>query len=95
MRGVLDDCFDIAGRGVVVALIQCDGDLKAGDWIVVASKRWRVAGVEMPNYFGRTPPQGTAHKTGALLSGASTAELLPLLGQPFHTERPDLEKSEP
>lgn len=87
MRGTLQACFEISGRGIVVMLTKGDGDLRTGDWLAIDGARWRIMGIEMPNYFGKAPlPEHVRNSIGVMLEGATKAELTPLIGQPFETE---------
>lgn len=86
MRGVLKDCFEISGRGTVVLLDPEgeDGRLLIGDRVSIAGRRWMVAGIEMPNYR-QLPPPDVRRLLGVLLTDATKAELVPLIGQTFET----------
>jgi hypothetical protein len=92
MHGVLKDCFELSGGTKVVALLRIDegkGTARVGDWVVFNRHAWRISGIEMPNYFGRTAPTDPEilNAVGVILEGASKADLTPLIGQPFDTER--------
>jgi hypothetical protein len=89
MRGLLKDCFEISGRGLVVLLARQEGVLRVGDWVVIRDTEWRIAGFDVPNYFGRPiPSEEVRRSVCALREAATKADLAPFVGQPFETEGP-------
>lgn len=87
MRGVFRECFDIPGwGGIAVALLPDDEEfIQAGDWLIVADRRWQVCGV--PHVKRVIDDPETRQLVSAVLIGANKLELESLVGQRFETSR--------
>jgi hypothetical protein len=62
-----------------------EGDLRIGDWLVARGGRWRISGIDMPNYHS-IPDPAVLKLKGVLLAGATESEIASLIGEPFVTE---------
>lgn len=88
MIGVLQDVFEITGRGVVVLVGIRDGLVQIGDTFSIGNMEWPISGIEMVNYGEegrRRLAEGWVPPVGILLSGASKAELQNHIGNDVRT----------
>ena len=89
MVGVLQDVFEINGRGCVVLVDVESGSCKTGDTLSVAGKSWPITGIEMPNWRPeavRRIQEGWKPPLGLLLRGATKADLVDAVGGPCSSE---------
>ena len=86
MRGIIRDVFEITGRGVVALFDHHeDAPFKVGDWFAVAEHKWKITGWDIPRRVDDAGKMIEPLAVAVLLKGATKAELLPFVGQPFET----------
>jgi len=79
IAGILDDVFEISGRGTIIALREISGIFSVGDEIKIGSHISKILGVEMINYGSRELEKSM--NSIAFIVKIPKAELVDKIGQ--------------